>query len=120
MPFGDRTGPQGMGPMTGRSLGYCAGYSPPGFTRPGFGRGYGRGRRGGYRNWYRAAGLPGWYRANIGMLPWGRYEYSPTPEQEKQVLTQEKEAISQEMEFLKEQMKEIKKRIKDLEGTKKK
>ncbi|MCK4238634.1 MAG: DUF5320 domain-containing protein, partial [Candidatus Lokiarchaeota archaeon] len=27
MPGGDRTGPGGLGPMTGRALGYCAGYS---------------------------------------------------------------------------------------------
>lgn len=33
MPRGDRTGPEGMGRMTGRSLGYCANYDSPGFTR---------------------------------------------------------------------------------------
>ena len=42
MPRGDRTGPLGRGPMTGRGLGYCAGYDAPGFM---FGRGFGRGRR---------------------------------------------------------------------------
>ncbi|MCF7946089.1 MAG: DUF5320 domain-containing protein, partial [Spirochaetia bacterium] len=26
MPRGDRTGPDGMGPRTGRALGYCSGY----------------------------------------------------------------------------------------------
>jgi hypothetical protein len=31
MPFGNGTGPAGMGPMTGRGLGYCAGYSVPGY-----------------------------------------------------------------------------------------
>ncbi|NPA39927.1 MAG: DUF5320 domain-containing protein, partial [Thermodesulfobacteria bacterium] len=25
MPWGDRTGPLGMGPRTGRGLGYCSG-----------------------------------------------------------------------------------------------
>ena len=58
MPFGDGTGPRGMGPMTGRGAGYCAGFGQPGFTnllpwstrfglgwRPQyFGWGYGRGR----------------------------------------------------------------------------
>jgi len=29
MPRGDRTGPVGMGPMTGRGLGYCAGSRVP-------------------------------------------------------------------------------------------
>ncbi|UCH14781.1 MAG: DUF5320 domain-containing protein [Bacteroidales bacterium] len=27
MPGGDKTGPDGQGPMTGRKMGYCAGYS---------------------------------------------------------------------------------------------
>jgi len=51
MPRGDRTGPQGEGPMTGRQLGYGAGYDSPGYAKgPGrgagfgfFGRGRGRG-----------------------------------------------------------------------------
>lgn len=54
MPRGDRRGPNGMGPMTGRGLGYCAGYDAPGFSPDapprggaGYGRGYGFGRRGG-------------------------------------------------------------------------
>ena len=34
MPFGDGTGPAGMGPMTGRGAGYCAGYQVPGFMNP--------------------------------------------------------------------------------------
>ena len=48
MPKGDRTGPQGEGPMTGRQLGYGAGYNGPGYTKaPGMGMGrgfFGRGR----------------------------------------------------------------------------
>ena len=56
MPRGDRRGPEGMGPMTGRGLGYCAGFEQPGFMADepprggaGYGRGYGfrgRGRMG--------------------------------------------------------------------------
>ena len=57
MPGGDRTGPNGMGPMTGRGAGYCAGYQVPGYTNPvgsrgfgafGRGRGMGRGRGRGF------------------------------------------------------------------------
>ena len=53
MPFGDGTGPRGMGPMTGRGAGYCAGFGQPGFANPilgrgGFGPGRGRGRAYGY------------------------------------------------------------------------
>ena len=55
MPFGDGTGPQGTGPMTGRGAGYCTGVRRPGFfsrlfgrnrfnSYAGFGRGVGRGR----------------------------------------------------------------------------
>ena len=32
MPRGDGTGLTGMGPMTGRAAGYCAGNNAPGFT----------------------------------------------------------------------------------------
>ena len=31
MPGGDRTGPWGMGPRTGRGAGFCSGYRMPGF-----------------------------------------------------------------------------------------
>ena len=45
MPRGDRTGPQGMGPMTGRGAGLCAGFNMPGLgLRQGW-CGGGRGRR---------------------------------------------------------------------------
>ncbi|MBU1699351.1 MAG: DUF5320 domain-containing protein [Candidatus Eisenbacteria bacterium] len=56
MPGGDRRGPRGEGPRTGRAVGLCSGYENPGFMNPGFGgmgRGFGRGRRfrgfGGFR-----------------------------------------------------------------------
>jgi hypothetical protein len=41
MPAGNGTGPMGMGPMTGRAAGYCAGYPLPGFANPMLGRGRG-------------------------------------------------------------------------------
>ena len=75
MPGGDRTGPLGAGPMTGRGAGFCPGYGVPGYMNPRVGRGYGRGRGGGFgrgfgvgggrgwRHWYYATGLPGWARA---------------------------------------------------------
>ena len=52
MPWGDGTGPWGLGPMTGRGFGYCAGYPHPGFVVP-FPRGgrwFGRGFWG--RRWW--------------------------------------------------------------------
>jgi len=38
MPFGDGKGPAGLGPMTGRAAGFCAGYPVPGYTGPVVGR----------------------------------------------------------------------------------
>ncbi|MFB6217257.1 MAG: DUF5320 domain-containing protein, partial [Candidatus Aenigmatarchaeota archaeon] len=50
MPFGDRTGPRGEGPKTGRGFGYCSCFETPGYSKGmprgggrGFGRGLGRG-----------------------------------------------------------------------------
>jgi len=63
MPGGDRTGPAGRGPMTGRGAGFCAGYGVPEYTNPGYGAGGalfgGRGGRG-RRNRFFATGVPGW------------------------------------------------------------
>lgn len=91
MPGGDRTGPMGFGPMTGRAAGYCAGYAAPGYMNPvpgrGFGMGFGRGR--GRGRWFGAsAGMP------YGMAsPAASYAYgpaaTPTPEQESAALKQQ-------------------------------
>lgn len=67
MPRGDRTGPMGMGPMTGRRAGFCAGYAVPGYANAAPGVrgavGYGLGGFGrGWRHRFFATGLPGWAR----------------------------------------------------------
>ena len=73
MPRGNRTGPMGMGPMTGRGAGYM---NPTGWFGRGFGIGLGRGGRGrGYRNMYYATGMPGWSR--WGAYPMGAYPAAP-------------------------------------------
>ncbi|MHB0878209.1 MAG: DUF5320 domain-containing protein [Anaerolineae bacterium] len=61
MPRGDRTGPEGMGPRTGRAAGFCAGYDVPGYANARVGWGLGGSRRG-HRHWFYATGLPGWLR----------------------------------------------------------
>ena len=38
MPFGNGTGPAGLGPMTGRVAGLCAGFPVPGYMNPVTGR----------------------------------------------------------------------------------
>lgn len=57
MPRGDGTGPAGMGPMTGRGAGFCAGSRVPGFLNSSSGRGLGFGRGRGYGRMLWAAGL---------------------------------------------------------------
>ena len=128
MPGGDGTGPQGMGPMTGRAAGFCAGYPVPGYANPIGGRGFfGRGRGfggGGWgrRNWYYATGLPGWARAGYGMPAWGGYTggaygypggfpVGPTAEQEQQ-------ALKRQSEYLQQSLDDINKRIAELEKEK--
>jgi hypothetical protein len=63
MPRGNGTGPAGMGPMTGRAMGYCAGYPTPGYMNPYGGRmggGFGRVGLGAFSG-YPAAGMGGSY-----------------------------------------------------------
>jgi len=63
MPGGDRTGPLGFGPMTGRAAGYCAGYPFAGYMNPFYGRGFARGWAG-----YPVAGfMPPLYGRGCGM-----------------------------------------------------
>ena len=117
MPGFDRTGPVGMGPMTGGGRGFCASPRPgmvnPSFMRGFFGRGGGRGRR----NWFYATGLPGWQRAASGFpafgwtgAPIGAGSYGPV-----WTAQEEKEALKHQVEFLKGQLNELQNRIATLE-----
>ena len=77
MPAGDRTGPWGVGPMTGRGMGYCAGLPGPGFMSPGSGLGLGRGFGFG-RGFGRGFGFGrgrGWRRGGFGAFL--GYPYPP-------------------------------------------
>ncbi|MFN2167014.1 MAG: DUF5320 domain-containing protein [Anaerolineae bacterium] len=125
MPAGDGTGPRGMGPMTGRGAGYCAGYDAPGYANPmpgrGFGMGWGRGggRGRGWRHMYYATGLPGW--ARYGYAPaWGAppaAAYGPYGAPPQQPLTpeQETEFLKSQAEMLKQELDAISQRIAELE-----
>jgi hypothetical protein len=68
MPFGDGTGPRGMGPMTGRGAGFCTGFGAPGFTNPIPGRGFGVSRGNPYTYPYAGYGYAPWQRG----IGWGR------------------------------------------------
>jgi len=106
MPRGDGTGPAGLGPMTGRAAGYCAGYGVPGYASAWPGRGYfgwGRGFWGGGRRW------------------WGRYLYAPMPAYPypyaaQQDPRQERDILRQEATELRRALDDIQKRLAEIEG----
>jgi hypothetical protein len=104
MPFKDGTGPAGMGPMTGRGMGPCAGSGigriGTGFGRFGF---FGRGR--GWRNWFRATGLPFWARSSFFN------EATPSSEDEM-------ETLKSDAEYLKTSLKNIEDRMNELSKSK--
>ncbi|OQX81582.1 MAG: hypothetical protein B6D56_02050 [Candidatus Omnitrophica bacterium 4484_70.1] len=128
MPSGDGTGPLGLGPMTGRAAGYCAGYSVPGYMNPipgrgrgwfGFGRGGGRGFGWsgcgrGWRHWYWATGLPGWARVAYGHPAFGGWIYpyygpNMTPEEEMDMLRNHAESLRQGLNDIQNRISTLKK-----------
>ncbi len=87
MPGGDGTGPMGMGSMTGRAAGFCAGYASPGRMNAagGRGRGGGGGRRSGF-----GVGRFGWAPMPAGYPAYGPVApAAPTREQELDALKQQ-------------------------------
>jgi len=126
MPGGDGTGPGGMGPMTGRAAGFCAGYPVPGYANPvggrGMGMGWGRGGGWGRRNWFYATGLPGWQRAGYGMPAYGGavnpYAYGGVPFAPGLTAQQELDGLKGQAEYLEDSLDGIKKRIEELESQK--
>lgn len=129
MPRGDGTGPGGMGPMTGRAAGYCAGYGVPGYANPiggrgmGFGLGFGRGRGGGrgwgWRNMYYAAGPAGMQMAAMGQPPFmGAAPFvgaAPYAGPAAMPLEQELQALRAQAEYFQGALDNIGKRIEELE-----
>ena len=103
MPRGDRTGPAGAGPMTGRRAGYCSGFSAPGFANPAMpNQDFGFGFKGGGRGWRNMAyttGLPGWQR----------FGYTPS------IPKDEAESLKVQSTWLKDQLAAIDKRLEELD-----
>ena len=136
MPWGDGTGPAGLGAMTGRAAGFCAGYSTPGYMNPyisrgggfgrgfglgrGFGRGFGRGlgfRRGFGGGFY---GYPPYYAGGYSTPYAGGYSIPYNPSGAGIISSkQELEMLKGQSEVLEDQMDGIKKRIQELEKEKK-
>ena len=131
MPGGDGTGPGGMGPMTGRGAGYCAGYSAPGFMNPiggrglgfGRGRGFGRGLGLGFRG---GRGFGGYMGAPYGgvpaygapAMPYGAPTPTGVPYGAAPSSQQELDALKGQSEYFEDALEGIKKRIGELETKK--
>lgn len=111
MPRGDRTGPWGAGPMTGRAAGFCAGFGMPGYMNPVPGRGFVRwGRRGGAgggwgrgfrhrRCWWGAPPYPfGWAGGGFASV-----------EDEKAFLQNELKSLNEEMEAIRQRLENLEK-----------
>ncbi len=116
MPLGDGTGPNGMGPMTGRAAGFCAGYNAPGYANPavrgrGLARGYGRGM--GY----------GFGRGRAWGRPWGGFSpppmtpgYQPGPYAASYRKEDEVDMLKNQAQFFEDQLNQIKERLGELES----
>jgi hypothetical protein len=91
--------------MTGRAAGYCAGYSEPGYTNPGYGRGLGRGWSKGFERGYWGRGRGFWWR---GSYP-ESYYIQPTKEEEKTYLKKMVKGLEEEIKGIKKRIQEISK-----------
>ncbi len=113
MPGGDRTGPTGMGPMTGRGAGYCAGSAVPGFANRMYGGGFsgrGRGGRRGWRHMFYATGLPGWARPDVGGLGATTTVGGPSAmnrQEELEVLKQQAQQAADVLEHIRQRITEL-------------
>lgn len=109
MPGGDRTGPVGQGPVTGRGFGYCSGFDSPGFTR-GSGRGMGRGFAYGYGRGMGRGFHRGWsFNIPFQGSGYGR-QWGPSISKDDEI-----RFLKSEAEGLKRSQKEIERRLGELE-----
>jgi hypothetical protein len=108
IPKGDKTGSQYLGPRTGKGLGYCAGYSTPGYTKGhsmALGHGYGcRGRnRGRGRRFYLP---PSIYPSDLPQLSLISSGFL-SPEEESKYLEQALTNLKNEIELIEKRIEEI-------------
>lgn len=112
MPSGDRTGPEGFGPRSGRGLGYCSGYDSPGYTKgvPRGGQGYGRGFGRGFGRGY------GWGRRREYPHPDNRYYPNRYPLEPYQAMDkdEEKHYLEELVQSLENELRSIKNRLQEL------
>lgn len=106
MPRGDGTGPIGMGPMTGRRMGYCVDRTMPASEIRGYGRGMGRGR--GFRGRYRTTDMAGCMRL-------GAYPYDAAPFAGRMSTTDKKEFLQQQADLFEKQLNQIREQLNTIE-----
>ena len=129
MPGLNRTGPRGMGPMTGRRMGHCAGNNTPEILNqsPRFGlrRGFGRGTGLGFG---RGAGFGrsfGWRRMEFTppIAPAAKYTYQepaypqptqPTKEQETQIIEEDIKYLEAEQKEINTELDATRKRLEEI------
>lgn len=108
MPRGDRTGPLGRGQMSGRALGFCAGYGDAGYVTGDYGAcGFGRGRNMGgrglaFRNGAVAPGCRPFAR-NSGIMS------APT--------VNEVDRLKAQIDGLEKSLHAVKQRLQEVEGA---
>jgi len=121
MPRGDGTGPMGMGPMTGRAAGYCAGYPTPGFMNSGGGQGlgmaWGRGGGGGRAMAWRRGRGGGFGFASSAAPRFGGPYAAPAPFAPP-TRAQELDMLRSQADWLKSQMDSINQRMDELNQQK--
>jgi hypothetical protein len=116
MPYGDRTGPQGLGPRTGRGAGYCSGFPGPGSMNPVSGRGFfgfgrGRGSRGvGRGRCWRSCSLDPVFTGQArGGYSSSRFAARFTDEEEMDILRGEAEILRQQLNDIQNRMSTLEK-----------
>ena len=126
MPKGNGNGPMGMGPMTGRGMGYCAGLAEPGYqNRNGFGAGngyrsgagYGNGNGAGYgkRSGFGCGGRRGNRHMFYATGQPRRARYRKLVNAGPEAAFDEKTALKNQAAFLAVQLEQVNKRLSDLE-----
>ena len=103
MPGGDRKGPMGASPLTGRRTDYCSVYITPGYENLAAARlraGYGfRGGGRGWRNLYFKTGMPGWQRFCYA---------APVPQEESTVLKKQADLLKGQLDAINKRLEQLK------------
>lgn len=98
MPGGDRTGPLGAGPRSGRGMGFCSGYNQPGFANqtPIYRGSFSFGNRGAGRGWrhrFFATDVSGWVQ--------------PAPDQETADLKAQADLLKAQLDVIQKRIEEL-------------